>query len=173
MTPIITLAAIVLIPIVVLLFLRINATLVFLSLCLGNILVQFVATDVGGFLSLHADKVPQAANAGNQTIKLVLLLLPVVLTAVFMIRTVHGRGRMVLNALPAAGVGLLGGLLIVPLLPPGLSHNIVDSSLWSQATQLQDLIVGASAVVCLLVLWLQRPKTGGGEGKHAGKHHKG
>ncbi len=85
-----------------------------------------------------------------------------------MIRTVHGYGRLTLNALPAVGVGLLGSLLVVPLLPPGLSHNIVDSSLWSQIQRAQDLIVGSSALACLLVLWLQRPKTG-----HPHKHKHG
>jgi hypothetical protein len=167
--PVIALALIVLIPVVVLLLLRINAALVFLSLCLGDVLVQFVARDTTEFLTLHADQVPRVANAGSNGVKLVLLLLPVVLTAVFMIRTVHGRGRLLLNILPAAGVGLLGALLVVPLLPPGLAHNVVGSSLWDQVTRAQDLIVGASALVCLFVLWLQRPKTGGGKrGKHKG-----
>lgn len=166
--PVITLAAIVLVPVVLLMILRINAALVFLSLCLGDVLIQFVAGDTSNFLTDHAGQLPQqAANAGNDTVKLVLLLLPVVLTAVFMLRTVRGRGRLALNALPSAGVGLLGALLVVPLLSPGLSHNIVDSALWDQVTRIQDLIVGASALVCLLVLWLQRPKTGGG---HRGKH---
>jgi hypothetical protein len=168
--PTITLASLVIIPIALMLWLRINATLVFLSLCLGNVLVQFVAKDTTDYLVLHANQVPQqAANAGGNTIKLFLLLLPVVLTAIFMIRTVHGRGKLLLNTLPAAGVGLLGALLVVPLLPSGLSHNVLKSSLWTQATNAQDLIVGASAFVCLLVLWLQRPKTGGGEAKK-GKH---
>lgn len=169
--PTITLAALVLLPIVLLLWLRVNATLVFLSLCLGNVLVQFVAKDTLDYLTLHAGQVPaQASNAGSDTIKLVLLLLPVVLTTVFMIRTVHGQGKLALNILPAAGVGLLGALLVVPLLPSGLSHNVLRSSLWTQATNVQDIIVGASAFVCLLVLWLQRPKTG--DKKH-GKKHKG
>jgi hypothetical protein len=167
--PVIALAAIVLVPVVLMMVLRVNAALVFLSLCLGDVLVQFVANDTSEFLTLHANQVPQqAASAGSNTIKMVLLLLPVVLTTVFMIRTIRGPGRLLLNLLPAAGVGLLGGLLVVPLLPAGLSHNIVDSSLWPQIQRAQDLIVGASAVVCLLVLWLQRPKAGGFR-KH-GKH---
>lgn len=167
--PVIALAAIVLGPVVLLMVLRVNAALVFLSLCLGDVLVQFVANDTTEFLTLHADQVPQQASAaGSETVKIALLLLPVILTTVFMIRTIRGTGRLVLNLLPAAGVGLLGGLLVVPLLPSGLSHNIVDSSLWSQIQRAQDLIVGASALVCLLVLWLQRPKTGGSH-KH-GKH---
>jgi len=169
--PVITLIAIVVAPVVLLMLLRINAALVFLSLCLGSVLVQFGAGDASSLLTDHADQLPQqAANAGSDTVKLVLLLLPVVLTLIFMIRTVSGSGRLLLNALPSIGVGMLGALLVVPLLPPGLSHNIVDSSLWEQVKRTQDIIVSASAVVCLLVLWMQRPKTGGHHrlGKHKG-----
>lgn len=161
MSPAITLAAIVLVPVVILLFLRVNAALVFLSLCLGDVLVQFVAPDANSFFTLFSAHVPKGMDTGNDTIKILLLLLPVVLTTIFMIRTVRGYFRMTLNALPAIGVGLLGSLLVVPLLSPGLSHNIIDSSLWAQIQRTQDLIVGGSTLACLLVLWLQRPKTGG------------
>jgi uncharacterized membrane protein YuzA (DUF378 family) len=75
-----------------------------------------------------------------------------------MIHTVKGS-RLILNVLPSVGVGLLGGLLVVPLLSAGLAHNIIGSDLWKQAVRAQDLIVGLSALTCLLVLWLQRPKT--------------
>ena len=172
MTPVIVLAGIVLVPVILLMVLRVNAALVFLSLCLGDVLVQFVANDVKSFTSLFGSAPATVATgtvaSGDNVVKLLLLLLPVLLTAMFMIHTVRGA-RLVLNVLPAAGVGLLGGLLVVPLLSPGLAHNIIASPLWGQASRAQDLIVGASALVCLFVLWLQRPKTGG-DGKH-GKHH--
>ncbi|MEK7059179.1 MAG: hypothetical protein AAB971_00245 [Patescibacteria group bacterium] len=161
MTPVFTLSLIVLVPVILLMALRINAALVFLSLCLGSVLVQFIAPDAASFLALFSAHVPEGVDTGNNLVKIILLLLPAVLTAVFMIRTVKGYGRLALNLLPAAGVGLLGGLLVVPLLSPGLSHNIINSSLWDQAIAAQDLIVGTSALVCLLVLWMQRPKTGG------------
>jgi hypothetical protein len=164
--PVIALTAIVLVPVLILMVLRINAALVFLSLCLGDVLVQFVAKDTTEFLTLHNDKFVQAST-GNNTVKIILLLLPVLLTALFMIKTIHGNGRLLLNLLPSAGVGLLGALLVVPLLPPGLGHNVLDSTLWTGVNRAQDLIVGASAVVCLFVLWLQRPKAG--HSKH-GKH---
>jgi hypothetical protein len=166
-TPDLTLAAIVLAPVVVLVLLRINATLVFLSLCLGDVLVQFVAPDANSFFQLFSASVPSGIDNGNDNLKIILLLLPVVLTAVFMIKTISGTTRLLLNILPAAGVGLLGALLIVPLLPPGLSHNIVDSNLWNEVQKAQNLIVGTSALVCLLVLWLQRPHAGR---KHGKKH---
>jgi hypothetical protein len=165
----IILAAIVLVPVIILMFLRINAALVFLSLCLGDVMVQFIAPDANSFLALFSAHVPKGIDTGDNAIKIILLLLPVILTAIFMIRTVHGNSKLALNLLPAAGVGLLGGLLIVPLLPGSLSYNIIDSSLWSQAQQAQDLIVGGSSVVCLFVLWLQRPKAGSSKhGKHKG-----
>ena len=172
MTPVIVLAGIVLVPVILLMVLRINAALVFLSLCLGYVLMQFVAGDAQSLLSLFA-ATPVTANTStvatsNNLVKLILLLLPMLLTAIFMIHTVRGA-RLLLNVLPAAGVGLLGGLLVVPLLSPGLAHSIVAEPLWDQAVRAQDLIVGASALVCLLVLWMQRPKTGG-DGKR-GKHH--
>lgn len=168
MTPEVVLGLVVLVPVALMIALRINATLVFLSLCLGSVLVQFVAPDANTFFQLFSAKVPAGLDKGNDTIKIILLLLPVVLTAIFMIRTIQGKGKQALNLLPALGVGLLGALLIVPLLPPGLSHNIVNSSLWQQTQKAQNLIVGISALACLLVLWLQRPKTG--SGKHSKKH---
>lgn len=163
MSPDVILGLIVFLPVVVLMAFRINAALVFLSLCLGDVLVQFVAGDAHGYLTSLAAQA-HGIQVTNNNAKIVLLLLPAVLTAVFMIRTVSGSSRLALNVLPAIGVGLLGALLIVPLLPPGLSHNIVRSDFWDQAQKAQDIIVGGSAIVCLFVLWLQRP--------HAGGHHK-
>ncbi len=167
MSPELILGAIVLAPVVLLMVLRVNAALVFLSLCLGNVLVQFIANDASDFLTtFSSNQTITSVTTSNSNVKIGLLLLPVILTTVFMIRTVKGTSRLLLNALPAAGVGLLGALLIVPLLPPGTAHNIIDSSLWDQVQKSQALIVGSSALVCLLVLWLQRPKTGRGHRKH-------
>lgn len=158
----ITLVGLIAVPAVVLMVLRINATLVFLSICLGDVLVQFVGKDASSILTA------MGVHLGGQTIKLFLLALPTVLTAVFMIKTVRGS-KLVINALPAVGAGLLLALLIVPLLPMNMNVNILSSSLWHQVQAAQDMIVGLSALLCLFVLWLQRPKAG--DDKHGKKHH--
>jgi hypothetical protein len=166
MSPEFLLATIVVVPAILLMVLRINAALVFLSLCLGNVLVQFVASDASNWLATFSSShTTTVVTTTNSNIKIGLLLLPAVLTAVFMIRTVQDGPRLLLNLLPAIGVGVLGALLVVPLLPPGTSHNIIASQLWWNAQQAQNLIIGLSAVVCLVVLWMQRPTAG-----H--KHHK-
>jgi hypothetical protein len=157
-------------PVVAIMLLRINAALVFMALCLGSVLTQYVADDAGWLMTLAAPNVPQAGSLTESSVKLGLLLLPPILTAIFMIRTVHGSSKLFMNFLPALGVGLLAGLLIVPMLPAGTAVPILASPLWKEVVKLQDLIVGSSALVCLLVLWMQRPKTGHHEGKH-GKHH--
>ncbi len=169
MTPEVILGAIVIAPVVILLLLRVNATLVFLSLCLGSVLVQFVGSDPESVSSwISVTQGASEINIDDATLKLVLLLAPVLLTTIFMIKTIKDKSRLILNVLPAIGVGMLGALLVVPLLPESLSQEIVDSSLWGEVLKVQNVIVGATALACLLVLWLQRPKTGG---KHHKKHH--
>jgi hypothetical protein len=97
---------------------------------------------------------------------LILFLLPAVLTTLFMIHGVRGTLTLIVNFIPALGVGILLALIGVPLLSNGLSQDIMDSSLWAQGQKAQNLIVGATAIAALFVLWLQRPP------KHHGKHKK-
>jgi len=163
----ITLAAIILIPIVVLMFFKINAALVYLSICLGNVLVQFVAPDAKQFVSLFSAHVPKGVDTGDTLIKLTLLFLPVVLTAIFMIKTIHGKGKLILNLLPSIGASLLICLLLTPLLHDSISNSILQTKLWGQLQRSEDLIIGISSLICLLVLWLQRPKTGSKKEKHS------
>jgi cytochrome bd-type quinol oxidase subunit 2 len=168
MTTAIALAAIIILPIAILVTLRVNATLVFLSLCLGNVLTQFVATNTSSLTNLlYSSHINVLLNSPNNNWKLVLLLLPVVITTALMFRTVKGHSRKLLNVLPAAAVGLVGALLVVPLLPSSTAQGLVNNSLWNQLTNYQAVIVSISALVCLSMLVLQRPK--GGKGKH-GKH---
>jgi hypothetical protein len=168
MTTAIALACIILLPIIIIVALRVNATLVFLSLCLGDVLTQFVTTYNNSFTNLlYSSHAGEFFHPPNNNWKLVLLLLPVVITTVLMIRTIKGHSRKLLNILPAAGVGLVGALLVVPLLPSATAQDLINNSLWTQLTNYQAIIVSASALACVSMLWLQRPKSG--KGKHS-KH---
>jgi hypothetical protein len=162
MSPDIIVGLLVGVPVVLLMLLRINATLVFLSLCLGSVLVKFLSdnaiTIVGSF-SAHPSPTLQSVT------RIVLLLAPVFIVMLFMIKSVR-KNATVLNLLPSLGVGLLLLLLVEPLLTPGLAHNIVDSTLWKEVVKAEDLIVGVSAMLCLLFLILQRPKHHDDHKKH-------
>lgn len=154
------------VPLVLLTVLRINAAMVFMSLCLGYVLVQFVAKDTDSLINFVA---PDANSVSASTLRLVMLFLPVVLTCILMLFSVKGRTRVVLNVLPAAGVSVLALLLAVPLLTPGLHHAIESQTLWWNIAKAQAAIVGASAFVSLVFLWSQRRHWQSGEND---KHHR-
>src|SRR5688572_25624307 len=109
------------VPLIVLTVLRLNAAMVFMSLCLGYVLVEFVANDADSLISFLA---PDANSLSASTLRLAMLFTPVVLTSIFLSFSIHGRIRVALNALPAAGVSIFGLLLAVPLLTPGLRYAI-------------------------------------------------
>lgn len=143
------------IPVLALTVLRINAVIVFLSLCLGAVLVQFVASEANTMLALF---VPNASKISASTIQIIVLLLPAVLTSIFMMFSLRGKGKLAFNVLPSLGVGALIVLMVVPLLPGGAQHTIESGKIWMQFSKLQPLIVSITAIVCLVSLWMQRRK---------------
>jgi hypothetical protein len=169
MDPMIILIILLAVPLVVLMVLRINAALVFLSLCLGNVLVEFIGPDAGTMLSSTTARAPGVAAPSQSYVNLILLLLPVILTMVIMIHSVRGHAKLAFNLLPAIGVTTLGVLLAVPLLSVGTTSAIMEQPLWHKLESLQSLILSASTLLCLLFLWMQRPKKPVDPEKH-GKH---
>lgn len=142
-------------PVLVLTILRINAVMVFLGLCLGSVMLRYVGPDANSvlhFLLPHA-----SGNVSTSTMRLILLLGPAVATAFFMVFSVKGKIRTLINILPAAGTSVLGVLLTVPVLAPGLRYAIEGQSIWENLMRTQDLAVGVSALMSLMYLWAQRP----------------
>lgn len=167
MSPEVLLIGLIAVPIILLLVLQVSAALVFLSLCLGDVLVQFTSHDAAAIFAGAGT----SAKLTSSYLDLGLLLVPAALTMLFMIKTTHTKYKKIMNILPAAGVGLLSALLVVPLLPSGQAHNVMQTSTWHNIQQFESGIVALSALVCLFFLLLQRPK-GSSEDKH-GKKHKG
>jgi xanthine/uracil permease len=164
MTPLVLMAGMIVVPPLLILVLRVNAAILFLSLCLGSVLVQFVGNDASSFVNLFSSS-KLVSGYGAQ---LVLLLLPAAFTMIVMIGTVRGKFRTLLNLLPAVAVGVVGLLLAEPLFSPGLRNAVAGTQAWQNLQQLQVLIVSASTIVSLLFLWLQRP---GHFGRDAGGKH--
>lgn len=163
-TPLILVAAMVVVPVLLLLVLRINAAIVFLSLCLGSVLVQFAGKDAISFVNLFSGSKAVTGYGAS----LALLLLPVIFTMIVMIATVRGKFQLFINILPAVAVGVVGLLLAIPYFSPGLQGTVEGTQVWHNLQQLQVLIVATSTIVSLFFLWLQRPKRSSHEsGKHS------
>ncbi len=165
MTPLMLTGALLAAPIIVITVLRVNAMLVFLSLCLGVVLVQFVSGEAASTVGILASD----GSTNQSLVSLFLLFAPAVLTTVFMIRTVRGKFKLFLNFLIAITVGSLVLLLAEPLLTSTVQNSIAASPVWMYLQKLQTLIVALGAVFSLFYLWLQRPKHHSEEDK---KHHK-
>jgi hypothetical protein len=156
-----TLLGSLLLPVLVLAMLRINAVMVFLSLCLGQILVTYMAKDPVSFIGFIA---PHNGTLTTITVEIAILLIPAVLTCVMMLFSVHGRLKSILNIFPAIGVATTLALFVVPLLTPGLRHMIEAEALWQQLRLLQPVIITVTAFIAMVSLWLQRKKEKAYEG---------
>lgn len=140
-------------PVFVMTVLRVNAALVFLSLCLGAVLVEYVAGEANSLVTLFSE---QAGSASASSIQLALLFAPTIVTLVVTIFSMHGKLKVPLNILPALGASALAILLTVPLLPFGLRFALEEQAIWEHLVKAQALVVGAGAVVSLAFLWTQR-----------------
>ncbi len=140
-------------PVLLITVLRINAALVFLSLCLGAVLVNYVAGEANSLVSLFFD---QAESVSASTLQLGLLFAPAIVTCLVTLFSVHGRFKVLLNIFPAVAAGALALLLAVPLLPQGLRSSLESQTAWDFILQAQAFVVGIGAFISLAFLWTQR-----------------
>lgn len=140
-------------PVLLFVLLRANAAMVFLSVCLGAVLVDHVAPEANTMLGLFSAKPSQLSQT---TIELALLLVPAIVTTVITALSVHGRLKVVLNIVPAAAASMLLVLLIVPLLPKGLMFAFESQPAWRVLWNSEAFVIGAGALVSLFFLWTQR-----------------
>ncbi len=160
----ILIAALVL-PVLLFLILRVNASFVFLSVCLGAVLVDHVSGDAEMIVGSFS---PRTDSLSQTTIELLLLLVPAVVTSIIMAFSVRGKARVFLNLFPAAATSMLLVLLAVPMLPRGLAFNLMTQDAWRILSNAEALVIGAGALVSLFFLWTQRRNFRAQE-KH-GKH---
>lgn len=142
------------VPSALILVLRANATLVFLSLCLGAVMTQFLAPDIKWFANAF---LPWQEGLSANALHIFLLLAPPLLTTLLMLQSVRGA-KAWLNILPALAVSGLTPLLVVPLLYTGSAQAIMALPLWKGLAHIQDLVVGVGSLISLLFLWIQRSR---------------
>lgn len=148
----IILAVIVFAPLVVLTLLRANAAVAFLALCLGSVLGGFVSKDLVNALTGY---IAPPTDITDTIAALILLWLPVVLVAIFMMKTIAPKQR-VINALPALAVGLLGVLLTVPFLSVDLQSQIRATEWYGYIETYKAIVVIVGTVVSLGLLRMRK-----------------
>lgn len=141
------------VPALAIVLLRSNAAMVFLSLCLGAVLVDHVAPSADELMHI----ISRSANeVSNSVVSLALLLAPAVVTSTVTLLSLHGRLRVACNVLPAIAASMLAGLLAIPVLPKHLSGPLQTGEAWHILSRSEALVVGAGALISLFFLWSQR-----------------
>lgn len=154
--PVIVVGLLIGLPILLCVILRVNAALVFLALCAGSVAAQFVGGDAQQIFNSFF---PNSSQISGSIVQITLILLPALLTILFMRRSITGS-KSLFNLLPAIAAGLLTALLIVPELPPGTRYSISGTQAWSLITQFQSFIIALGVVLSLLLLWGTKSKHG-------------
>lgn len=143
------------IPIAVLLIiqllLRTNSAVVFFSLCAGSLL----ATQLGGEVSLIGSSVIKNGEVSNSVAYIGLIVLPALLSALFMRKTAN----FALNIIPAIAVAGMAVVMVVPLLPQSIREEMIKGETWNTLNNLQPIILSVGVISSIAALWLGKPKS--------------
>ncbi len=146
------------IPVILILLLRVNAGLVFLSACAGTLIAKYFGQDVETFARGF---IAQPGVSLLSSTRLLLIILPVLVTIIALRRTVAGAQHLI-NLIVALATGLSLIFLAFPYLSSGTAGTIRQVPFWSTAEQMQGTIIGATAFLSLIMLWslraLKHPK---------------
>lgn len=164
MTNLLILGALLLVPAVLLVVLKANGGVAFLSLCLGNMLVTALGSDVSELLSSFS---PDNYLLVNQWTKVALLLLPFVITMLFTKGSVTSGSKLVFNIIVSLACGALLISLVMPLLPSDLQSSLKEEPLWMEVTNLYVAIIILGSITSMAMLLKGHAAT-----SHEGKKHK-
>ncbi len=132
---------------ILLLLMRTNTGVVFLSLCAGTLLLNATGSDG----SLFATSLGNNTEISGSIAKIALLVLPALVSAILLKKQVT-HSKFFLTVLPAACTALLGLLLIVPLLSNSAQASVAGTQFWEMLNQYQAMIVTVgivTSVVCV------------------------
>lgn len=166
MTYLIVLAALALVPLLAIVWLRVNGAIAFMSLCLGSVLVSYTSGDVNDLLTSMSAK---GSLDLHQWVRLGLLIIPFLLTIFFTRGSVKGSKKAT-NVLPALATGLLTVLLVVPLLPAAAQHKIHALPAWTQLSNLQTAVILGGALFSLVFLLFTHRAHRSGDEESKKKH---
>ncbi|MFZ1483940.1 MAG: hypothetical protein WAS36_02915 [Candidatus Saccharimonadales bacterium] len=150
MTYMAILAAVMLVPAVVLVLFKANGGVAFLALCLGSILALAVGPDVAELLASFS---PANTLVIAQWTKVVLLLLPFVATLFLTKGNVHGTPKTAVNVIVSLAAGALLAVLVIPLLPRDIQLAIKDEALWREITNLYTAIIIVGSITSMAMLF--------------------
>lgn len=148
-------------PVFLALLLRVSALSLFLSVCCGTLLVNFLSDSVD-----FTTRVVSSGNLKPDYTNLALLLAPVLLT-IWITRKTLPTTKVITHFLPIISSGLMLAVVALPLLPAATRGAIYASNTGRMIDQSQSVAVGIAVVLNLSLLWMNSHHAG--QSKH-GRH---
>ena len=149
MNPLVLIAGVVVVPTLLIVLSRTKAAMVFMALCVGAVLSNYVGDVALDMAQLFIKGYTETTGA---VVQIGLLVLPVLLTILFLGRTLS-PSKLLLNIFPALLTGIAILFLVVPLLPPGTAGAVYGSDVWNELSQYQAALLSAAAIISLFQLW--------------------
>lgn len=162
MIPLVLLCVLIGVPVLFALIFRVNAIFLFLSLAIGELLVRYISED-----AILAVNVFTRAEIVPVAVRLILLLVPVILTLILLKKSMP-RNKVVLQIIPLWATGLAVASLTLAHLPEGLAREIYSLPAGDILRQSQNIVISVAAVLTLLLALHEYRH----RGKHHGKHHR-
>lgn len=148
MTATIALWIILALPLILGIVFKAGAPQLFFSLMAGELLGRYFGHDVEKLASETL-----SSNPPERYGEILLLIVPILLTAFFMRGTVK-KSRIFLHIIPLAITGIVLAAFVLPLLSPVLQEQIGQTFIGGWILNLNRSIVGIVVVVQLISLWL-------------------
>lgn len=141
----------VLTPLLLVIFLRTNAAILFFVLCGASTLQTYLDKDVVSFAgSLFG-------GTNTRAVSLVLLVIPFAVAAIAFRHTVS-KAMLVFHMLLSAGVGLALVYIVPQFLPPSALKIIQDSNVIVSLQPYTSIVIAACFLASVILLWLSHPK---------------
>lgn len=147
-------------PLVLGLLMRVSASHVFFSVMAGELIARYFGEDAYSVL-VSFSRSPAAASYSE----VILLTLPIVLTAVFLKGSLS-RGKTVLHTIPLIITGVVYAAFMMPVLPTNVQQILRDNPITNQFMGMNTVVIGFVVFFQLVALWILN------SGEKHGKHKK-
>jgi len=145
-------------PLVIGLVFRTGTQHIFLALLSGELLVRYFKDDAETLLSTFGASKPLIPYIG-----LIILALPIVLTAIFLHHTLS-KGKLFFHVIPMAITGVVFAAFAIDLLPESLRTQLTSSHYGRVLDDSKEIVIGAMVALQLIAMWLFNRSSK--EGKH-------
>ena len=147
MNPLIILSFVVALPVLLALLFRVSGVFLFVSAVSGYLLMRYFGDDANLVLgmTLHGESTQMIAQ-------FILLLFPVVVSLLVLKNTLP-KAKILLHFPLLVGVGMMLAVFGLGVLGSEAQNQIINNQYGAMLNSSQDLIIGATASMALLIMW--------------------